>query len=186
MTIRTTLGRAAAGVAAVAVLVLGTASPALAYQPVNIVHTEDVQAGPYQLTIGFSVWPLRAQRSLDWVFIPGGGIADKTGTLSVAGPDVPSDEAHRPLVRHPRRLDVWGLDVESLDSPGDYTFTFDIDGPQGPGTGTLAGLNVLDQPGPPPALSWAVCAVPLVALIAFLVIAWRRARPSGHLLPLPA
>nr|BFE60079.1 hypothetical protein GCM10020063_046050 [Dactylosporangium thailandense] len=177
--------RLLAAVAVVAALVLGPATAALAYQPVNIVHTEHVEAGPYALTIGFSVWPLRAQRSLDWVFIPDGGIAGKSGTLSLAGPDVPADEAHQPLVRHPRRLDVWGLDVKSLDSPGAYTFTFDVDGPQGHGTGALRGLPVLDQPGPPPALSWAVCAIPLAALIAFLVIAWRRDRPSRHLLPLP-
>ena len=36
------------------VLSLIGASPAMAYAPVNIVHTERVQAGPYLVTIGFS------------------------------------------------------------------------------------------------------------------------------------
>ena len=41
------------------------AAPAMAYAPVNIVHTERVQVGPYGVTIGFSTWPIRAMRSMD-------------------------------------------------------------------------------------------------------------------------
>ncbi|GAA3537873.1 hypothetical protein GCM10022419_017300 [Nonomuraea rosea] len=39
----------------------------------------------------------------------------------------------------------------------------------------------MEQPGPPLALSWALCTLPVLGLIAFLVAAWRRHRPSRPL-----
>lgn len=163
----------------VVTLSLASAGTALAYQPVNIVHTEHVQAGPYGVTVGYSVWPIRGMQSLDFSFIPDGGIAGKSGQLLMDGPGVKDDEHVTPLVRHPRKLDEWGLDVHSLDAPGNYTLGFVIDGPLGRGQGTLpAGLTVLDQPGPPLGLSWAIGSLPFLGLIAFLVVAWRRVRPA--------
>ncbi len=101
----------AAAVAAGA-LVLLPAAPALAYEPVNVVHTEHVQAGPYEVTVGFSEWPLRAMQSMDVSFIPDGGIGGKSGTLHVTGPTrLHPNLANSTLARHPRKLDVWGLDV---------------------------------------------------------------------------
>ena len=167
-----------AAVAAAGVLVLGTASPALAYQPVDIVHTEQVQAGPYAVTVGFSKWPLRAMQSLDFTFVPAGGITGLTGTLIQTGPGVPADERSTPLVRHPRKLDSWGLDVKAFDTAGVHTLGFEITGPQGPGRGTLGNLQVLAQPGPPLAVSWAICSVPFLVIAALLIIGWRRVRPG--------
>lgn len=164
-------------VLAVLLAVLG-AVPATAYAPVDIVHTERVQVGPYGVTVGFSTWPIRAMRSLDFTFMPDGGIAGKSGTLIVQGPDTGGRGRPSPLVRHPRKRDVWGLDVRALNTPGSYDFRFVIDGPQGQGQGTLTGVTVLDQPGPPLPLSWAVGTLPLGALVVFLVIAWRRIRPG--------
>ncbi|HKN56499.1 MAG TPA: hypothetical protein VJX66_28670 [Amycolatopsis sp.] len=160
---------------AVAGLLFGFAAPANAYEPVNIVHTERVQAGPYGLTVGFSVWPLRAMQSLDFTFIPDGGIAGKSGTLQITSP-TGGGRGVQPLVRHPRKLDVWGLDVRSLQAPGDWTFSFVINGPAGTGTGQLRGLQVLQQPGPPMGLSWAISTLPLIALVVLIVLAWRRTR----------
>jgi hypothetical protein len=152
------------------------------YAPVEIVHTEQVQAGPYRLTVGFSTWPLRAMQSLDFTFVPDGGLTGKSGMLSMAGPGMkPGMRQVSRLVRHPRKRSVWGLDVRALPTPGTWTFTFMIDGPKGRGTGTLGGITVLDQPGPPLALSWTLCALPVLGLIAFLIVAWRRHRPSRHL-----
>ncbi|WP_405493195.1 hypothetical protein [Nocardia sp. NBC_00511] len=162
--------------AAIALLAL-TSGTASAYQPVDIVHTEDVQAGPYHLTIGFSQWPLRAMQSLDFTFIPDGGIADKSGTLSEVQPGGKVRRTE-PLSRHPRKREVWGLDVRSLDKQGDWTFRFAIDGPQGHGEGELRNLAVLQQPGPPLGVSWAISSLPLFGLIAFLTYAWRRTRPA--------
>jgi hypothetical protein len=109
--------------AALVLVPVVTAAPAMAYEPVNIVHTEHVQAGPYDLTVGFSTWPLRAMQSLDFTFAPDGGLDGKTGTFMRTGPS------------------------------GSHT-----------------------RAAPPLALSWAVCALPFVALIGFLVVVWRRGR----------
>ena len=157
-------------------LVAALASPAQAYEPVNIVHTERVQVGPYGVTVGFSTWPVRAMQSLDWTFAPDGGIADKSGTLSMTSATRTTEARQRPLARHPRKLEVWGLDIHSLDDPGRWTLRFRLDGPQGPGEGALTSLNVLDQPGPPMALSWSMSTLPLVGLVAFLAVAWRRTK----------
>ncbi len=160
---------------AVLALLVGSAAPAVAYEPVRVVHTERVQAGPYGITVGFSTWPVRALQSLDFSFVPDGGIAGLSGTVTVVGPDGEPDA--EPLARHPRDLAVWGWDIRALESEGEHALRFTVDGPQGRGEGELTGLAVLEQPGPPLALSWAISTLPLVGLVAFLVTAWRRARP---------
>ena len=161
--------------AAVAGLLFATAAPANAYEPVNIVHTEHVQAGPYSLTVGFSTWPLKAMQSLDFTFIPEGGIEDKSGTLAMISPEGQLTRK-QPLVRHPRKRDVWGLDVRSLPRPGDWTLRFTVNGPAGSGTGDLRPLPVQPQPGPPMGLSWAISTLPLIGLVVLVVVAWRRTR----------
>jgi hypothetical protein len=166
-------------VMAMAALSLATAGQALAYAPVDIVHTEQVKAGPYDVTVGFSVWPIRAMQSLDFTFSPSGGIAGKSGQLLLDGPGVKADEHITPLVRHPRKRDTWGLDVKAFNAPGSYSIGFVIDGPLGRGEGTLPDVTVLTQPGPPLPLSWTIGSLPFVGLIVFIVVAWRRTRP-GH------
>ncbi len=164
-------------------LMLGASAPALAYEPVNIVHTERVQAGPYGVTVGFSTWPLKAMQSLDFTFAPDGGIADKSGRLAMLyGPDS-RQRRSQPLARHPRKREVWGLDVLSMPQQGDWTFRFTIDGPAGHGVGELKGIKVLDQPGPPLGLSWGISTLPLFGLVALIVGAWRRTRKPA---PAPA
>jgi hypothetical protein len=152
--------------------------PASAYAPVDIVHTERVQAGPYTVTVGFSTWPIRAMRSLDFTFAPDGGIAGKSGSLIMAGPEFGNRRSISPLARHPRKRDVWGLDVRALNTPGTYTIGFVINGPQGQGEGQFTDLAVLNQPGPPLPLSWAVGTLPLGAILVFLAVVWRRTRPG--------
>lgn len=167
-------------------LMFGFAAPALAYDPVNIVHTERIQVGPYPMTIGFSTWPLRAMQSLDFTFMPDGGIEGKSGSLVMTVDDKASTDKRgrgQPLVRHPRKREVWGLDVRSLPVAGDWKFQFTIDGPQGTGTGALTGLNVLDQPGPPLGLSWSISTLPLFGLVALIVVAWRRTRRPATAVP---
>jgi hypothetical protein len=163
---------------ATALLSLVAAAPAMAYAPVNIVHTERVQAGPYGVTVGFSVWPIRAMQSLDFTFLPDGGIAGKSGQLQLDGPGIKPSDHITPLVRHPRKLGSWGLDVKSFGAPGSYSFGFSIDGPQGHGQGTLSGVTILGQPGPPLPLSWTIGSLPFIALVVFLVVAWRRTSPG--------
>ncbi len=169
--------RAVAAVAAALALLVVLAGPAAAYEPVRVVHAERVQVGPYAVTVGFSAWPLRAMQSLDFTFVPDGGIAGLSGTLELVAPGEAEGESE-PLARHPRKLDVWGLDIFALDTEGDWTMRFVIDGPEGRGEGVLP-LPVLEQPGPPLALSWSISVLPLVGLLAFLVVTWRRHREEA-------
>jgi hypothetical protein len=157
-------------------LLVGLAAPATAYEPVNIVHTEKVQAGPYNLTVGFSRWPLKAMQSLDFTFAPDDGIAGKQGILTMS---LGQSSMDNPLARHPRKREVWGLDIESLPAPGAWTLRFDVEGAAGPGSGELKNLQVMEQPGPPMGLSWGVSTIPLFGLIALIVVAWRRTRVKG-------
>ncbi|MBF6327618.1 hypothetical protein [Nocardia transvalensis] len=172
------LRRAVPAILALSILSLLTAGPAAAYAPVNIVHTERVQAGPYTVTVGFSTWPIRAMRSLDFTFVPDGGIVGKSGKLTVKGPAIRRGEHTSPLVRHPRQRDSWGLDVKAYDDPGTYSFAFAIDGPEGHGEGVLDNVRVLDQPGPPLALSWTIGSLPLLGLLIFVAVVWRRTHPG--------
>lgn len=163
-----------AALLAVCGLVVGSGT-ALAYPPVETVHTETVQAGPYAMTIGFSRWPLRAMQSLDFSFVPEDGIAEKSGTLTKIAPA--GRTRTQPLARHPRAREVWGLDIYALPQEGSWTFRFTVDGPRGTGVGETT-FDVLEQPGPPMGLSWAISAIPLVGLVWFLVVVWRRNRRS--------
>jgi hypothetical protein len=166
-------------------LLLGLAAPAQAattqdYAPAVIVHQERVAVGPYELTVGFSEWPVRAQQSLDFTFDPAGGIDRFAGTLTVVSPTAQPDNLRRPpgidgLPRHPRQPDVWGLDVFALDEPGDWTFTFGLDGAQGPASAVMT-VPVLEQPGPPLGLSWLISTAPLLVIVGLLAAAVVRGR----------
>ncbi|GAA0909156.1 hypothetical protein [Pseudonocardia zijingensis] len=153
-------------------------APAQSYAPVEVVHQERLTVGPYELTVGFSEWPLRARQSLDFTFEPDGGIDRVDGTLVAVSPTGVEEDLRRPpgvhgIPRHPRQPDVWGLDVLALDEPGDWAFTFGLTGAAGTGTATLT-LPVLEQPGPPLGLSWLVSGVPLIVILGVLAAAVRR------------
>lgn len=177
-------------------LLFGLAAPAQAlpvqgqtqsYAPVVIVHQERLAVGPYELTVGFSEWPVRARQSLDFTFEPNGGIEQVSGTLVVVSPTGDEDNLRRPsgvdgLPRHPRQPDVWGLDVFALDEAGDWAFTVGLDGPQGTGTGEMI-IPVLEQPGPPLGLSWLVSTGPLIVILGILAAAVRRGGRARMIAP---
>lgn len=157
--------------AVLAVSVGGAATAGANVTMPSTVHTERVQVGPYNVTAGFTVWPVRAMQSLEFTFLPDGGIAGRSGTVSEIAPDGSGDE--RPLARHPREQLVWGLDVHSVPTAGTWTYRFTIDGPEGQGTGELK-VDVLDQPGPPIGPMWAIGLVPVTLGVVFLVFVWVR------------
>jgi len=172
------LGLAAPAQAATTQTASTRTAPTQSYAPVVIVHQEHLSVGPYELTAGFSEWPVRARQSLDFTFEPRGGIEQMTGTLVVVSPTGEEDNLRRPsgvdgLPRHPRQPDVWGLDIFALAEPGDWVFTFGLDGPQGPATAEMI-IPVLEQPGPPLALSWLVSLGPLIIILGVLATAVRR------------
>lgn len=139
-------------------------------------HHEKVQVGPYKVFVGFTEWPMRAERSLDILFVPYGGIADKKGTVTLIAPN--GEQQTIPLSRHPRDRSVWGLDTTSLPLAGNWAFHFAIDGPQGHGEGELTGIYLLRRPGPPLWLSWSIGFLPIIALICLLILSWLRIRPG--------
>lgn len=162
---------------------LPAAPAAQAQPPVGVVHTETTTVGPYLMRVSFSEWPLSAQRSLDFLFTPAGGIDDLHGTLRLMGPsgtefrpNIQSDGPQgRALVRHPRARDSWGLDIVALPEEGMWRFEFAVAGPRGPGTGMLP-VPVGPRPGPPAALGWAVGLLPLVAVLPLGGVLWARGR----------
>jgi hypothetical protein len=170
-------GRAVVATAA-AILLLLTPATTLAHAPDP--HHETIQAGPYEVLVGFSEWPIRAERSLDITFEPEGGIEDKTATIRITDPNGEWERGGvGPLGRHPRQRELWGLDLIAFPTPGDWTIELTIDGPEGTGTGTLSGIPVGERPGPSPAPMWAIAALPLLFLVWLGVQAWIRVRPGS-------
>lgn len=139
-------------------------------------HQERLQAGPYAVDVGFSEWPLRAERSVDITFAPLDGIAGKTATVALIPPS--GEEWASPLGRHPRDREIWGLDLIALPESGPWTIGLTIDGLAGTGSGLLEGVTLLERPGPPVAPLWLLGILPLIFLVWLTVRAWRAVRPS--------
>lgn len=173
---------------ALGTLFTAAASPvaSAAPPPVDVVHTEITQVGPYQLRTSFSEWPLRADRSLDFLFQPDLGIQEVTGrvkpvspTGAVLQPQAQSTAEGTKFARHPRALDHWGFDIVALPAAGTWRFEFELDGPRGPGRGVLE-IPVGPRPGPPAALAWSIGLIPLAALIPMgSYLWWKTRRRSG-------
>jgi hypothetical protein len=140
-------------------------------------HHETIQAGPYRVVVGFSEWPILAERSIDITFEPDGGIAGKTAEIRITDPAGELFEVG-PLARHPRQRELWGLDLIALEPPGNWTIELTIDGPLGSGAGTLNGIEVGERPGPPPTPLWLLASMPLLFLIWLGARGWRAVRPG--------
>ncbi|MFN8589974.1 MAG: hypothetical protein U0031_00845 [Thermomicrobiales bacterium] len=173
---RLRVGNALARPLAVLTLLVLLTLPDQAMAHASEPHHETLVAGPYTVAVGFSEWPIRAERSIDITFTPDGGIADKTATIEITDPAGEWYEIG-PLGRHPRQRDVWGLDLIALPDPGDWTIKLTIDGPLGQGTGTLRGIPVTDRPGPPLWPMWLIAALPLIFLVWLGLRGWRAVRP---------
>jgi hypothetical protein len=169
--------RPGASAAMAIVLLLSLASPVSVAAHASDPHHETIQAGPYEVVVGFSEWPMRAERSLDITFEPTGGIAGKSATIRIIDPegDVYDGGA---LGRHPRQRELWGLDLIALPASGDWTMELMVSGPQGSGKGVLAAIPVGERPGPPPAPMWLIAALPLFFLLWLGVRGWLRVRPG--------
>ncbi len=164
---------AATAAAALLLLLVPASTLAHAAEP----HHETLQAGPYVVLVGFSEWPIQAERSIDITFEPEGGIAEKSASIRITDAAGELYEVG-PLGRHPRQRELWGLDLIALPTQGDWTIELTVDGPLGSGTGTLAGIPVGARPGPPPLPIWLLAALPLVFLFWLGVRGWRSVRPG--------
>jgi hypothetical protein len=158
---------------AVVVLFFAAAPAHAAPPPVDLVHSENIQVGPYDLRASFSEWPIRADRSLDFTFVPDGDISGHKGHLTLVGPNIKGEQER--LARHPRARDQWGLDIRALPAEGVWRLEFAIDGPKGEGRGVLA-VPVGPRPGPPAFVSWTVGLGPLIIGLIAAVVVWARRR----------
>ncbi|MDH6113723.1 hypothetical protein P3T36_007519 [Kitasatospora sp. MAP12-15] len=181
--VRAVLRRAVAAAAAVTVLALSTAPAAQAVGPAPVVHSEYVTAGPYQVQVSFSEWPVLADKALDFTFLPDGGIAGHKAALTMYSP-AGTDFLHRRNTDHMLRVYTrdhsrWGLDTYQLPAQGTWKLQFTVDGSSGSGTGTLA-LPVGPRPGPSLTLSWGLALLPLIATIPICFLLWLRGRRNRH------
>lgn len=154
----------------------GAAGPAAPASPgLSVVHRELVQAGPYPVTVGFTEWPMRAERSLDVVFLPEPGVDRVSGTLTRVSPS--GQVATLPLLRHPKMRSAYGLDIVAFREQGTWLLRFDLQGPQGPGSGVLA-VDVGERPGVPVLVGWLPTLGILGVMVAAVALAWYRHRPG--------
>jgi hypothetical protein len=169
--------RAARSAVTTAMLLISLVAPASVSAHASDPHHERIKAGPYEVLVGFSEWPMRAERSLDITFEPTGGIDGKSASIRIIDPQGDVFEVG-PLGRHPRQRELWGLDLIALPAAGDWTIELTVTGPQGSGTGVLTAIPVGERPGPPPAPMWLIAALPLFFLLWLGVRGWLRVRPG--------
>lgn len=169
--------RSVVATASATVLLLSLVAPASVTAHASDSHHETIQAGPYAVLVGFSEWPIRAERSLDITFEPQSGIEGKSASIRITDPQGDLYEVGA-LGRHPRQRELWGLDLIALPTAGDWALELTVNGPQGSGTGTLDAIPVGERPGPPPAPMWLVAALPLFFLLWLGIRGWRQVRPG--------
>jgi hypothetical protein len=163
-------------------LIITLATIGFAQNPITPEHTEKVQVGPYNVTVGFSRWPVQAERSFDLIFDVEGGIADKEGTVTLVAPTMKeTDDFFNypfPLSRFARDRNVWGFDVIAFPEQGQWQYQFVIDGPEGQGTGSLDVVFLEPPPFLPSIVNWSLGFIPLIALVLLITISWLRVRPG--------
>jgi hypothetical protein len=153
-----------------------------------IKHQEIVQVGPYRMVVGFSEWPMQAERSLHITYAPDGGIVGLKGVRKFIPPSgLSEDQKDRypfdyRFVRFTRDQSVWGDDDISFASEGARTLEISIDGPKGKGVGRLENLMIGERPaGPPASLIYALSLIPVLALLVIGTRAWRQVRPAQRI-----
>jgi hypothetical protein len=159
-------------------LALFTLTLAQEEEKIELAHTETVQIGPYTMKIGFSRWPVLAQQSLDVVFIPEGGIEEKTAMLTVSDPAGNFWAEAFILPRFPRDRSIWGLDITAFAVEGQHKFKLELDGPKGKATGELDVVMLPPPPFLPTLVSWVIGLSPFIITLGVVLTAWFRVRPG--------
>ncbi|MEY4529654.1 MAG: hypothetical protein RLZZ156_375 [Deinococcota bacterium] len=133
-------------------------------------HDQIIKVGNRNVTVRFSDYPVRAERSLNITFSPDGGITGLQATGKFVGL---SDEFT--LDRFPSNRKVWGFDDISFKTSGKRTFELHI---IGVGKGRLE-FTVGERPaGPSSELIYALGVMPILALFVLAFRAWRQVQPA--------
>jgi hypothetical protein len=140
-------------------------------------HTERLEVGGLKLTVGFTEWPLQAERSLDMTFASEGGIAGKSVLARFVKPDGTTWGNAEPLPRFPRDRTVWGFDSAALPLEGQWKLELSTGNQK-----AVLPLTVLERPvGPPGNLITALAMVPILAVFVLAIRAWLRVKPLRQL-----
>ena len=161
------------------VLMIGLMLLATANAQEVVKHRETLNVGPYSLEVQFSEWPVRAQRSLDVLFVPEGGIFGRTGSIkmTLAGS---KQMIEGDLLRFTKNRTIWGFDLFPFPEKGTWNLEFKIKGAKGLGLGKLK-LEVLERPaGPSVALTQPLGLIPILAVFVLAIRSWWRVRPLRH------
>ncbi len=139
-----------------------------------MVHTETLKIGAQTVSVNFTEFPPRAERSLDFTFSTEGGIAEKTGEVKFIQPNGETYMAMDRLPRFPRDRSVWGFDSVAFPQQGTWQLEITINGQ---GKARLP-IKVLERPAGPPSIPiYALAAIPMLALFVLGARAWWRVRP---------
>lgn len=146
-------------------------------QAATFVHTETVHIGAQTVTVNFTEFPPRAERSIDFTFVPQGGILGKTGRLKLIKPSNETYFEMDRLPRFPRDRSVWGFDSIAFPTEGTWQLEITLNGE---GSARLP-IRVIERPAGPPNLPiYALAVMPIVALFVLGVRAWWCVRPQRH------
>ncbi len=152
-------------------ILLGTneAYGASPYETWESAHVERVKVGPYDLTIHYTVWPVRAMTNQRFVIEVEGGIAGKSGRwrwLPKPGGEAAAT-GYRSLRTYPGINNAWVVDIAGMVDPGEWRWLFEINGPLGRSIGWSEWYPVGEPPGFPIWLGWVLGLFPLYGLIWF-------------------
>jgi hypothetical protein len=149
----------------------------------EIRHTENMMVGNTNVTIGYSDYPILAERSLDLTFNPQGGITNKTASVEFFKPNgekwantspgaLPTDK----LPRYPRNRSIWGYDAKAFPIQGTWQMKLTING----NTSTKP-MQVGPRPaGPPSNLIIVLAIMPILAMFIIALRAWIKVQPLRH------
>ena len=134
-----------------------------------------VVVGPYVMAVEHSEFPMRAEKSVEWVFHPEGGMEGMSGRWRL----VQANGMHKfgdELRTYPSVRDGWGLLGRGVHAPGEWYWEIELDGPLGRHMGRSDTFWVLDPPALPLWLGWAIGLFPLYGVIWFSLRERRRVR----------
>lgn len=150
----------------------------------GVAYTEAIQAGPTKATVDFSEWPPVAQKSLQIVVAPEGGIVGKSAELTlIPKRGVKGGQQTMRLAPYPGIPNAWTLNLEGITGQGDWTVQVKITSPDGAGTATLQPLEVAPPPSVPKWSGWLLAFTPILIFLGFVTIELvrypKRARANG-------
>lgn len=156
----------------------GVAEGASSYQEWESAYTQSVQAGPYDVLVHYTQWPVRSLTNQRFVVEVEGGIAGKSGRwrwIPVSGVNA-EGSGFRSLRTYPGIENAWVVDVAGMVDPGEWRWIIEINGPSGRAVGRSDPYTVEEPPGFPIWLGWLLGLFPLYGLIWFAVREARRTR----------